>query len=219
MIRPAPGFVLAVLAVYQTPSLRADDEPKNSLFDELRDKGVAVPTEMNVPLPAPLMTDNLDASAQKEVLKTLVGRRFSVDEFLARGGTAPHVYQVGKVPVDAAALRVFAVDVSFIAHGRLSTVADRNFPEDLHRQQRYRKIHILNPEELEKRGLRVKSDRQSDESPPLGSILALPKMPSSPTSGARFKLTTKAGGNLVLLSHTRAPTESYPLASPGGRRW
>ena len=163
MIRPAPSLILVVLALCQTPSLRAAEKPKNTLFDELRDNGVAVTPEMSVPVPAPLMADGLDASAQREVLKAIVGRRFTVDDFIAKGGTAPHVYQVRKVPTADAAIRVYAVDVSFIAHGRLNTIADRNFLEDLHRQQKDRKIHILSAEELDKRGLRVESDRGRDE--------------------------------------------------------
>jgi hypothetical protein len=156
-------WTLAVLPLAAS-CLAAADEAANPLFDELRGKGVPVAAETSVPLPAPFMADGLDAAAQQDVLKKLVGSRFSVKDFVGKVGTAPHVYSVRKVPeAGSDERRVYAIDVSFMAHGGLDAVADRNFLEDLHKKQKDRKVHVLTAEEVEKRKLTAESGDNREE--------------------------------------------------------
>ena len=156
---------LTGLLVVLTPFVAgAADEPANPLFEQMRTRGVAVTDAVKVPLPAPLMADGLDAASQQEILKKVVGNRFTVKEFAAKLGTAPHVYNIRKIPAaDADTPRVFALDVSFIAHGSLDRVADRDFLEGLHQKQKDRKVHILTDEEIQKRKLATESDKRRQE--------------------------------------------------------
>jgi hypothetical protein len=71
----------------------------NPLFRQLRNEGVVVTADANAPLPAPRMADRLDAAGQRAVLEKAVGKRFTVGEFTAKVGTAPHVYAIQKIAV------------------------------------------------------------------------------------------------------------------------
>src|SRR5690348_4507990 len=114
------------ICVHLCSSVVHSAEPANSLFEQLRTDGLSVTAETKVPLLAPLMADGLDAAGQRDVLEKVVGRRFTVREFTAKVGTAPHVYAIRKIAaVGEDAPRVLGVDVSFVAHGNLDTVADR----------------------------------------------------------------------------------------------
>jgi hypothetical protein len=139
-------------------------EPANPLFKQLRSEGVLVTADTKAPLPAPRMADGLDAAGQREVLENVVGMRFTVRDFTAKVGTAPHVYAIQKIAVpDADSSRAFGIDVSFIAYGSLETVSNRDFLEDLHRKSKDRQIHILNEAELDKRKLTAESSKLREE--------------------------------------------------------
>jgi hypothetical protein len=160
-----PCLVLFVtLSPCHLVTLSKAEEPANPLFEQLRSDGVAITEETKAPLPAPLMADGLDAAGQRGVLQSVVGKRFTVGEFTAKSGTAPHVYALRKIDAAGAeAPRGFAVDVAFVAHGSLDTVAGRDFLEDLHKKSKNRQIHLLTAEELEKRKLKVASSKRREE--------------------------------------------------------
>ncbi|HEY7157315.1 MAG TPA: hypothetical protein VH575_25400 [Gemmataceae bacterium] len=142
-------------------------EPVNPLFERLRGDG----------LPAPVMADGLDAAAQQEVLRKVVGNRFTVKTFAGKVGTAPHVYSIRKIPTSGTdAALAYGVDVSFIAHGSLDTVAGKNFLVDLHKKQKDRKIHLLTAEEMKKRELAVQSDKQREERYSHGVFIVLERV-------------------------------------------
>lgn len=156
---------------------RTSEEPANPLFERLRSDGVAVSTETKASLPAPLMLDGLDAAGQQEVLKKVVGNRFTVKEFTGKVGTAPHVYSVRKISVsDSDTLCAYGIDVAFVAHGGLDRVADKTFLEELQKKQKDRKVHILTAAELEKRKLRVESNKTRDESYSHGVFIVLDRV-------------------------------------------
>jgi hypothetical protein len=157
-------------------SLRAD-EPANPLFKQLRNDGVVVSAEMKAPLPAPLMADGLDATQQRAVLEKVVGKRFSLGQFAAKIGTAPHVYAIRKIAIgDVDAARALGIDISFIAHGSLNTVANRDFLEDLHKKSKDRQIHVLTATELDKRKLTAESTKQREERYSHGVFLVLERV-------------------------------------------
>src|SRR5487761_785930 len=127
-------LVGVVVPVVASSFVLAAEEPANPLFEQLRKDGVGFSAEMKAPLPAPLMADGLDADGQRTGLQKLVGKRFTVGAFTAKVGTAPHVYAIRKIAAASAETpRVVGVDVSFVAHGRLDTVAGRDFLENLHK--------------------------------------------------------------------------------------
>jgi hypothetical protein len=173
----ANGLVLAALLLAAHPAAFAVEETTNPLFEQLRGGGLAVTSETKVPLLAPLMADGLDADGQQEVLKQIVGNRFTVKDFTGKVGTAPHVYSIKKIPVaDENAPRVYGVDVSFVAHGSLDTVAEKDFLENLHKKQKDRKIHILNAEEMKKRELTVQSSKHREERYSHGVFIVLDRV-------------------------------------------
>jgi hypothetical protein len=173
MNRCPVGFFLLLLV----PSLPNSVRAINPLFEQMRTRGVVVSEAVKAPLTAPLMADGLNAAEQQEVLKKVAGNRFTMKEFAAKVGTAPHVYNIRKSPVtDAGSPRVFALDVSFVAHGSLDRVADRDFLEGLHKKQKDRKVHILTDEEMRKRKLDAGSDKGREERYSHGVFLVLERV-------------------------------------------
>lgn len=155
--------LLTVAAVFIAPFLFAAEEPANPLFEQLRKKGVSLSEKNTYPLPPPLMADGLDAAGQRAVLEKLVGKRFTVRDFTAKVGTAPHVYTVRKIAAKDDAPPALAIDVSFAAHGSLDTIANRDFLENLHKKAKDRRLHILTDKEMEQRKLKVVSNKQREE--------------------------------------------------------
>jgi hypothetical protein len=154
----------------------AADEPANPLFKQLRTNGITVGAETKAPLPAPLMADGLDAAGQRKVLEKVVDR-FTVRDFTAKVGTAPHVYAIRKIAgAGADAPRALGIDVSFVAHGSLDTVAKRDFLENLHKKSKDRQIHILTAAELDKRKLTTESSKQREERYSHGVFLVLERV-------------------------------------------
>ncbi len=174
MNRRLTGLLIVLMAPLPAG---AADEPANPLFEQLRTRGVVVSETVKAPLPAPLMADRLDTAGQQDILKKIVGNRFTVREFAAKVGTAPHVYNIRKMPInDADAPRVFALDVSFIAYGSLDRVADRDFLEGLHQKQKDRKVHLLTDEELGKRKRAADSDKRRQERYSHGVFIVLDRV-------------------------------------------
>lgn len=125
----------------------------------------------------PLMADGLDAAGQLAVLEKVAGKRYTVRDITAKSGTAPHIYAIRKIPkAGADAPREIGVDVSFVAHGSLDAVADRDFLENLHKRSKERRIHILTAAELDKRKLTAESSKQRDESYSHGVFLVLERV-------------------------------------------
>ncbi len=155
----------------------AAEEAVNPLFKQLRANGVTVSEEKKVPLPAPLMVDGLDAASQREVLQKVVGKRFTVREFTGKIGTAPHVYAIRKIPLGGGeAARALAIDVSFVAHGSLDTVAGRDFLENLHNKRKDRQVHVLTTKELGQRKLKAESSKLREERYSHGVFIVLERV-------------------------------------------
>ncbi len=123
------------------------------------------------------MADGLDAAGQRAVLEKVVGNRFSVRDFTAKIGTAPHVYTIRKIAsVSDDSPRILGVDVSFIAYGSLDMVASRDFLEGLHKKSKDREIHVLTAEELDKRKLTVQSSKGREERYSHGVFIVLDRI-------------------------------------------
>jgi hypothetical protein len=170
-------FAIVLTSALAAHAADAAEKSGNGLFEQLRSEGVVVNAETRAVLPAVVMADGLDAAGQQAVLEKVVGNRFPVKTFASKIGTAPHVYSIRKLPVsETDTLRAYAVDVSFVAHGSLETVADRAFLEDLQKKQKDRKFHILTAEELDQRKLRVESDKGRDERYSHGIFIVLDRV-------------------------------------------
>jgi hypothetical protein len=184
-----------VVPVVVASFVLAADEPANPLFEQLRKNGVDFSAEMKAPLPAPVMADGLNADGQRTVLLKLVGKRFSVGEFTAKAGTAPHVYAIRKIAaVGEEAPRVVGVDVSFVAHGSLDTVAGRDFLENLHKKSKDRQVHLLTAKELDKRKLKIESSKQREERYSHGVFVVLDRVE---LKAALYTVVTRQADSLL----------------------
>lgn len=186
-------IVFAILAVsLPISSLWAEENP---LFAQLRREGVSVDAKTKAPLPAPIMADGLDAAAQRKVLAKVVGNRFALTEFTGKSGTAPHIIRKGKIAeASSEARRVYGVDLCFIAHGSLDRVAEKRFLEDLHKKQKDRKIHVLTPEEIEKRKLSAESNERRQELYSYGIFFILERVE---LNAALHTIITRQGDSLL----------------------
>ena len=70
-------------------ALAADHAEANPVFRALREQGVVAGADPKVVLPEPMMADGLDAAAQREVLKKIVGSDVPLDEFLRMSAVSP----------------------------------------------------------------------------------------------------------------------------------
>lgn len=129
-------------------------EKENPLYQELRQKGVPVGPEMRAPLPVPLMPDRLDAKAQRATLEKLAGNDYPLDELLRKSVVAPHVYKFREVKPSDPEAPAYGVDLWFIAHGDLDTLAKKDASTFFQSVRKEVKLHVLTPEELAKRGLK-----------------------------------------------------------------
>jgi hypothetical protein len=173
------------------------DEPVNPLYEQLRKDGVLIGGEKNIPLSPPILADGLDAAGQREVLQKLVGQRFSVSDFTAKLGTAPHVYSVRKIPAEKSSPPALVVDISFVAHGSIDIIANRDFLENLHKKSKDRRVHILTEKELEKRKLKIESSKDREERYSHGSFIILDRIE---LQTALHTVVTRQGDTLLAAS-------------------
>src|SRR5262245_10807042 len=137
-------------------TLNADGHEKdNPLYRDLREKGVPIGAEMRSPLPAPLMPDGLDAKAQRALLEKLAGDDYPLDELLRKSVVAPHVYKFREVKPSDPEAPAYGVDLWFIAHGDLDTLAKKDASTFFQSVRKEVKLHVLTAEELAKRGLKA----------------------------------------------------------------
>ncbi len=163
------AVLLCLLIVTSSPynlaaaSFSEREEAANPLYEVLQKEGLTLVGGKKVPLSPPFMADGLDAAKQREILETLVSKRFPVEEFTAKLGTAPHFHRIRKIAAEGPSPLALVVDIAFVAHGSLDAVADRDFLEKLHKKSKDRRIHLLTAKELEKRKLKVESNRRCEE--------------------------------------------------------
>jgi hypothetical protein len=135
-----------------------DHERANPIYRELRQTGVAVSAAEHVRLPAPTMADGLSAEAQEAVLKTVVGEDYALEEFLRRSPVAPFRLQIRDATPSSSKAPSRIVDVAFVAHGDLKTVASKEFLDrvlELNREGG--KVRALTSEELSRRRISISS--------------------------------------------------------------
>jgi hypothetical protein len=140
-----------------TPGHAADRDNANELFAELTTEGITAGAGQKVKLPAPAMADGLDARAQRQVLEAIAGSDYSVDELVRPSVVAPFVLKYHAAGPPAPEAPAYGIDVWFVAHGSLETLADREFLEQWRTRQKDREVHVLTPAELAARKLREQS--------------------------------------------------------------
>lgn len=147
----------------------------NPLYQSLLDPGLAVGPKERAKLPAPSMSDGLDAAKQTAVINQIITGDYSYEEFTRRSVVAPQVIRITDVepsdskrpepkPSDPKAF-VRRVDVWFVAYGDFKATEDEKFLDRLVNTTRGEgKGHGLTKEELAKRGITIPPDREKTES-------------------------------------------------------
>lgn len=81
----------------------------------------------------PLMKDNMSQAEQREVLKQVGGKKYSVEDLLNGSISAPHVLEMDREAIDDSAKSTMLTTLSlyFVAKGDLEMVADPKFLESL----------------------------------------------------------------------------------------
>ncbi len=138
-------------------------EGGNELFEELQTKSIAVgPTEMAA-LPAPSMTDGLDAARQQEVLAAVAGTNYSVEELVRPSVVAPFVLKYRDVRPSDPDAPAYGIDLWFVAHGDLDALAGKDFLDKWQVGRKDQQVHVLTAAELEKRKLKERSGEGRQE--------------------------------------------------------
>jgi hypothetical protein len=146
----ASGMLLLIVAAAQA----ADDahQKVNSLYDQLRSTGVTLGGDEAAVLPPPRMPDGQSADEQRKVLAGLLRGRFPVDEFTRKSLHAPFVLDIGDLRQAGAGPRYRSVDLYFVIHGKLDSLADHvDWLQEFLRQNESNKV--LTREQLAGRGI------------------------------------------------------------------
>jgi hypothetical protein len=141
----------------------ADKDNANELFRELTAQGIAIGAREKVKLPAPTLADGLDAMGQRAVLEAIAGNDYSVEELVRPSVVAPFVLKYRTIRPSDPDAPAYGIDVWFVAHGDLDTLADKEFLEQWQSGQKDRKVHILTAPELASRKLSEHSAPQHQE--------------------------------------------------------
>jgi hypothetical protein len=153
-------------------------EKSNPLFKHLRQTGVAISDKTNSPLPAPCMADDLDAGAQKAVIKELIRDDYDYDGFTASSVAAPYMLlPLREVKGGNADAPGRALDLYFVAHGKLKNLTDKDLLQELGRDQRNKgEGKALTAEDLKKRGITIAPEAAKREGYGHGSFNLLDKV-------------------------------------------
>lgn len=156
--------MLSLFLITVTAVPAKDHDKANPLYRELRDPGVAVGKDVKAPLPAPTMPDGLDTKAQREIIKTLAGQDYDLDDLLRQSVVAPHILRLRDLKPSDREAPVRGVDVWFVAYGDLKTVANKDFQERLLDSNRKEsRGQALKTEDLAKRKITIKKEDEKHE--------------------------------------------------------
>jgi hypothetical protein len=125
----------------------------NELFEELRTTGIAVGPMSKAVLPAPSMADGLDAKQQQEVLAAVAGTDYSLDELVRPSVVAPFILKYRDVRPSDPEAPAHGIDLWFVAHGDLDTLAGKDFLEKWQAGRKDQQVHVLTAAELSRRKL------------------------------------------------------------------
>ncbi len=132
-------------------------EDTNPVYEEVTKRGVVVPKGPPLKLPAPTLSDGLDAAAQRKAIESIADARRPVEALLKNAVSAPIVIKTSDDKASAAAGGTGKrVDAWFIVYGDLKKIVDHGFgandqadPEDEPNPNDARFTgKLLTPEEL-----------------------------------------------------------------------
>lgn len=104
----------------------ATSATENPVFRQLVDEGVRLSDGRAIKLPEPLLTEEMDAAAQRAALQKLDRPGKTLKDLMRATVAAPFVLEISEVP-DSRARRV---DLYFFAQGELETLLEKEFLEN-----------------------------------------------------------------------------------------
>ncbi|MCC7085962.1 MAG: hypothetical protein IT427_13245 [Pirellulales bacterium] len=139
---------------------------ENTVFKELRDKGVPLTNGESPTLPEPALADGLSAEEQQAAIaKVVVPGKIKLG-FMGGSKTDPFQYRltdIRKANSDPKASIGRHVDLYFVAQGKLSTVASEKFTKQQVNKEdqdpKRGKAEFYSEDELTQRGLKVVNDK------------------------------------------------------------
>jgi len=140
-------------------------EAANPLYKSLLDPGLEIGQNVRAKLPAPTMPDALEPAKQTTIIKNLIDRDYSYEEFTRRSVVAPQLIKIRDVTPSDPKAPARGVDVWFVAYGDLKAADDEKFLDRLLNSGKSEgKGRGLTKEELAKRGITIPPGREKHES-------------------------------------------------------
>ena len=125
-------YALALAALATAPAQpSAKHEDQNPLVKRLLEDGLDVGAGIKTKFPAPTMPDGLDGAKQTALIKTLIDKAYSYDEFTRKAIPAPYLMKVRDVNPSDPKAPARGVDVWFVAHGDFKLLDDDKFLDKL----------------------------------------------------------------------------------------
>jgi hypothetical protein len=100
------------------------------------------------------MADGLDPRAQRQVLEAVAGEQQSVEDLLRPAVVSPFVLKRRDVKPSEPDAPAHGLDLWFVAHGSLDTLAGKDFLDQWQAGRKDRQVHVFTPKELGTRKLR-----------------------------------------------------------------
>jgi hypothetical protein len=144
----------------------ADEHAKaNPLYQQLREKGVAVSEKTYAQLPAPEMPDGLSAAEQKKVIEKLLGDDIDYERFVESSVNAPTLLRpLRQVPGADPKVPAQEMNLYFIVHGNLNKLRNRKTLEELvGQEQRKGEGKELTAADLKARGITIAPGAEKHE--------------------------------------------------------
>jgi hypothetical protein len=136
------------------------DDFKNPLFDEWVKEGIKIPDGPVVKLPAPLIEPGKGTKIDEALLEKAADR-VPLELFLRRSVTAPLSLRINSIEKDDQQRCGQMISLRFVAYGKLETVTQTDVIKQLltgkekAKGDAEKQVHVLSPEELNKRGITV----------------------------------------------------------------
>ena len=120
-------FAICAEAAAGTPAVEA-----NPVFTELMEKGVMMSDGKAYKLPAPAMTDALDAASQKAAMEKISGGRYTFEDLMQKTTSAPVMIRIRTLKAaEGESATIRAIDVWFVAYGKWETLNSKDFLDSL----------------------------------------------------------------------------------------
>jgi hypothetical protein len=172
-------------------------------LSELVQKGITMPDGSIVKLPAPTLSEGMDAAAQRAAIEKIMPLRCTFEDFTEKNSRAPIGLKVHSIKGKGDST-VRTVDLGFIAHGKWDVLISDKFgkgftkPKDKQTTKQggaLKRSGFLSKEEIAKRGLES-STKKGQQARYFYSTFALFDLVE--VSATRYAVLSQTPGSIVL---------------------